>query len=117
MAFMQRQITNKREWYEIETTCGIVFVDVEDTGRYPSPMTADDIEAGCATLAVGKLQQFCEGEIESWDTRIGFGARLSAPGYMDRTEWSVHDTEQEAEDYLEEMYPEEEDGEDTDQTE
>ena len=46
------------------------------------------------------------------------GARLSAPGYLDCTEWSVFDTEQEAEEYLDENYPEdEEDGEDEEETE
>jgi len=30
MGFMERQITIKRKWYEIETNCGTWFVDVED---------------------------------------------------------------------------------------
>ena len=34
----------------------------------------------------------------------GYGARLSAPGYMDCTDWVVFDTEQEAIDYLAETY-------------
>lgn len=38
---------------------------------------------------------------------MGFiGARLSADGYMDRTDWTIHDTEEEAKEYLEEAYPE-----------
>lgn len=34
----------------------------------------------------------------------GFGARLSAPGYMDCTEWCAFDTEEEARAYLEETF-------------
>ena len=35
---------------------------------------------------------------------VGYGARLSAPGYMDCTDWTVFDTEQGAIDYLAETY-------------
>lgn len=38
------------------------------------------------------------------DIIIGYGARLTAPGYLDCTEWVVFDTVQEAIDYLESMY-------------
>jgi hypothetical protein len=34
----------------------------------------------------------------------GYGARMSAPGYLDCTEWVVFDTEAKAEAYLEENY-------------
>ena len=34
----------------------------------------------------------------------GFGVRLSAPGYMDCTEWCVFDTKQECVEYLEQVY-------------
>ena len=37
-------------------------------------------------------------------TVIGYGARLSAPGYLDCTEWTVFDTELEAIEYLIETY-------------
>lgn len=49
---------------------------------------------------------------EDVTTVYGFGARLSAPGYLDCTEWSIFDTEKEAADYLLEMY---EDGLDADE--
>lgn len=38
--------------------------------------------------------------VQEVSVRLGWGARLSAPGYMDHTEWSIFDTEQEALDYL-----------------
>ena len=34
----------------------------------------------------------------------GYGARLSAPGYLDCTDWAVFDTEDEAVEYLAEEY-------------
>jgi hypothetical protein len=43
------------------------------------------------------------------ERKSGFGARMSAPGYLDCTEWAVFDTEKEARDYLLETYGEEED--------
>jgi len=46
-------------------------------------------------------------ECHDISVREGWGARLSAPGYMDCTEWTVHDTREEAEKYLAEMYPDE----------
>lgn len=36
--------------------------------------------------------------------RYGWGCRLSAPGYLDCTDWTVFDTEEEARDHIEEMY-------------
>lgn len=41
---------------------------------------------------------------EDVTTVYGFGARLSAPGYLDCTEWSIFDTEKEAAEYLLEVY-------------
>ncbi len=38
------------------------------------------------------------------EMRTGWGAQMSAPGYMDQTEWDVFDTEQEAWDHLKEHY-------------
>ena len=42
--------------------------------------------------------------IENVEHKHGWGARLSAPGYLDATEWAVFDTKQEAAQYLLEMY-------------
>lgn len=43
-------------------------------------------------------------QIHSVQAVFGHGVRLSAPGYLDCTEWSVFDTEEEAVKYLDEMY-------------
>jgi hypothetical protein len=113
MSFMQRQITKKLEWYEIETTCGTVFLPKEDVGYFEGTISIDEVEQNVYPRTIEKLSRYCEGKIWSVETRIGYGARLSAPGYMDCTEWAVFDTPEQAQAYLDEYYPEDE----TDETE
>jgi hypothetical protein len=110
MAFMQKQITEKQAWIRVETSYGTEFVDavslglnMRDSQTATHPMRAKERET-----AISKLSDYCEGTILEWETVRGFGARLSAPGYLDRTEWAVFDTPEEAEKYLEEMYGDEE---------
>lgn len=94
MGFMQQQIAEKQEWHQVDTSNdGIV--------SYPAEMFSK--------AWVAENHDVSEDEIE---TIIGFGARLSAPGYLDCTEWAVFDTEKEAQDYLDEYYPEDEEPED-----
>jgi len=87
MAFMEKQVTEKSDWYEIDGTEGTVWVPADVVGSLEH---AGDYYAG---------------EIWTVEARKGYGARLSAPGYMDCTDWCVFDTEAEAEKYLEETYP------------
>lgn len=118
MGFMQKQITDKRAWVQVETSCGTTFLDykslgiigLRDSQTKTHPLTAKEREEGIAILS-----PYCEGTIQEWETIRGHGARLSAPGYTDCTEWSVFDTIKEAEEYLEEMYGDEEE-EETDDT-
>ena len=44
------------------------------------------------------LRDYCENH-EYWSLKLitGWGARLSAPGYLDATEWTVYETREEAE--------------------
>jgi hypothetical protein len=97
MGFMQKQITEKKLWWIVETTQGTDALPVDLIGKAPA-----DSEA---------FRDYCEGDVLSWEQREGYGARLSAPGYLDCTDWTVFDTSEEAEKYLEEMYGDE-DGED-----
>ena len=110
MAFMQRQVV-KGNWLRVETTQGTEFVSIADTSLFvrdshtlTHPMTEDEKHA-----AITKIQQYTEGEPQEWENSTGYGARLSAPGYLDCTPWNVFDTEQEAWDSLTESYPEDED--------
>jgi len=111
MGFMQKQVTHKQAWIEVETTYGTEWLDavslslnVRDSQTETHPLTDKERES-----IVSQLSDYCEGTIQEWKTVRGYGARLSAPGYMDCTEWSVFDTPEEAEKYLDEMYGDDED--------
>lgn len=94
MSFMQRQVTGKTQWYQVETTAGIEYLPVDLIGKEPADSDA--------------FTDYCEGKVIWWEQIEGYGARLRAPGYLDCTEWTVFSTESDAEDYLETMYPEDE---------
>jgi hypothetical protein len=108
--FMQRQITGNENWLRVETTQSTEFIRESDVCLFvrnsecaSQPLTDDEREATIETI-----QQYTEGTPQSWENIKGYGARLSAPGYLDCTEWSVFDTEREAREYLDEYYPEDE---------
>jgi hypothetical protein len=106
-SFMRHQITNNVRWLKIETMEGSTeFVSVYDTGldipngnNFDSPDVAKTIE------------QYTEGKPESWENIKGHGARLSAPGYLDCTEWTVFNSIEKATAYLDEYYPEDDEAE------
>jgi hypothetical protein len=54
-------------------------------------------------LSIDDFKNYCI-EAVSFEVIEGHGARLSMPGYTDCTEWTVHDSEDEAMKYLEEQY-------------
>ena len=109
MSFMQRQVTRKMNWIQAETTYGTEFVPgdlgifVRNSDCPSQPLTPEEY-----ARYEGMIRPYTEGTIQSWENRLGYGARLSAPGYMDCTEWTVFDTEEEAREYLEENYPDDE---------
>jgi hypothetical protein len=108
--FMQRQVTGLQNWLRVETTHGTEFVSIADTSLFvrdsetvTHPMSDEDRDA-----TIEKIRPYVEGKPQSWENVKGYGARLSAPGYLDCTEWTVFDTEDEAREYLDrEMYPDE----------
>lgn len=91
MAFMQRQV-EFGSWHLVETVR-------DGTESIPA-----DLFDGTVKGAEGF---FGPGNVLSVDTVTGWGCRLSAPGYMDCTPWDVFDTEQEAINYLDACYGEE----------
>lgn len=107
--FMQHQVTGKQTWLRVETTIGTEFVPADIVGfvRNSEQVSQPLTELERARYE-GQIRPYTEGTIQSWEHITGYGARLSAPGYLDATEWSVFDTEDEAREYLEEYYPESE---------
>ena len=113
--FMQRQVTGLENWLQVETTCGTEFIResdvrlfVRNSDCHSQPLTDDEREE-----TIDKIRDYVEGTPQSWENVKGYGARLSAPGYLDCTEWAVFDTAEEAKEHLDEMYPEEEDDKET----
>lgn len=104
MSFMQPQVTSNQRWIKVETSQGTTFVNVFDTGLdIPGSIALND-EPESLAATIEQLSQFTEGIPESWENIKGYGARLSAPGYLDCTEWSVFDTVEEAQAYLKDTY-------------
>ena len=106
--FMQRQVTGNENWLQVETTQGTEFVRIADTSLFvrnsdcPSqPLTDDEREA-----TIDNIRDYVEDTPKSWENIKGYGARLSAPGYLDCTPFVVFDTQEEAEQYLTDEYPE-----------
>ena len=95
MSFMQPQAV-RMSCFHVETTSGTEIVPTDLVGGEA------DREA---------LEMFLEGEILDGfevEHQEGFYSRLSAPGYLDRTDWSgPHQTEAMALAELEEMYGDE----------
>lgn len=96
--FMQPEITVKQFGWQIETCdAGTCFIpgDVVSVPDYIVP--GKPIDASCPD---GIFSAFCAvvadyipaHHIESIEVCRGYFARLSAPGYLDCTEWECHKT-------------------------
>lgn len=88
--FMGPQITRRMQWVEVDGPEGI--------DCYPGD-----------TFSIDGLMadQYPELSPECFTIRTGYGARMSAPGYLDCTDWVVFDTVAEAKAYLVEYYDDE----------
>ena len=102
---MQDQVTTCQRWLEVETTNGTEYLPVDLVGDLPDSQFLD---GGITEDNSADVQAYCDGTVQSWKNIKGYGARLSAPGYMDCTEWAVFDTPDKAEQYLQEMYHDDE---------
>ena len=84
-SFMKPEVTCKQLWYQVEDEIGEIYI-------YPAEL-------------FGTIELLKEhGEDSEIETISGYGARLSAPGYLDCTDWTLHDSEEEALEYLIETY-------------
>ena len=90
MAFMTYEITSKQPWWQVEDN-GTTF--------YPCGFFTREQIAEMHDLDLDDEEQ-----AERIEQIQGYGARLSAPGYLDATEWGVYDSRAAAWAALEEMY-------------
>jgi len=107
--FMQRQVTGLQNWVKVETTHGTEWVSVTETSLFvrDSETATHPMSEQERAETAAKIHTYTEGMLQSWENVKGYGARFSAPGYLDCTEWAVFDTEDEAREYLAEMYDDE----------
>lgn len=106
MSHMQPQIRYS-VWAEFHTQQGIEFVDAEEMANLPelgvqiaddNPAFAEIVRDFSAYLSVPVE------DVDSVEFNYGWGARMSAPGYMDCTDWAVFPTNEEAKEYLDDYY-------------
>lgn len=105
MSFMKPQVY-KGEYFEVNTSAGTEIVPTDYVGR-------------TMAVHVDALLNYLEGTPddpeEVCEVHSGWLARMSAPDYLDCTDWSAHRTETEATEYLNEMYGDDEGDEDEDE--
>jgi hypothetical protein len=109
-AFMEPDI-QEGEWVEIDGGQGTEAVPSEyvDMDEVESLKQAVEAE-GKADLNGMKIQDYFENRvISSIEVKTGWGARMSAPGYMDSTPWAVFATEADAVEYLKDQGADDED--------
>ncbi len=93
-SFMQPEIYFG-SYFEVETVLGTEIVPGDVTSR-----TASTIAEYFADYVEGRI---LDPDADA-EYKHGWLARMSAPGYLDCTPWGAFETEQEAMDYLVEMY-------------
>jgi hypothetical protein len=89
--FMKPEI-ERNYYYSVETTDGTEIIPANVVG------------------SKGRIADFCHGtplDNQPCEMQYGVIARMSAPGYLDCTDWSAHGTEEEALAYLNDMYGDE----------
>lgn len=111
---MEAQITPKQEWIRLDYD-GIDYIpdDLVDTARVRSIMAIEDDEArvlsywaivwpmlrdhaGEQRFSIERYHADDESWIPSTEVITGYGVRLSAPGYLDCTDWEVYTNKAEA---------------------
>lgn len=115
MAFMQPQITEKQTWYFFETANGTVWVPAELVGdlEIPEEETTEEVDLANAWDQVkAYLEVFRPEDLHEIGQVEGWGVRLSAPGYMDCTDWEVFEDKGNADIRYSELEEEVREGED-----
>lgn len=101
MTFMELQAQYFKA-YIVETNQGTEIVPA-DLIHYDDSLQDDYI--------LGELYAYCEGQPQSYEIETGWYSRLSAPGYMDRTDWmGPFKTQSQAENECKQLYGDDDNG-------
>lgn len=106
MPFMQPEITPRGRHWVIDTADGVWAVPFSLVD--PPPFLANDESMSANDLGehwINALATFVGARTHRWNSleiRVGYCARMSAPGYLDCTEWTFHTTLREARQHLKE---------------
>lgn len=105
MAHFQREVTEKIQGWRVETNEGTSFVpgfvvSVPEILARDVTLTTED-DADLFEMLAGRLRDYVAGHcVQEIEVIRGYFARLSAPGYLDCTEWCAYDTLKEARESL-----------------
>ncbi len=94
--FMEPEITKYQKWAELAGPAGVTWIPLD---CFNGPL--DNTGEHCTESGVHESGMYEFGIVE------GYGARMSAPGYTDCTEWTVFESPEEAAEYLAETLGEE----------
>src|SRR6266550_5141157 len=91
MAFMQPEVVGKENWAGVETTAGFWWVPFSVLNKVEAESARrGDFEPLLKYTEGGKVHNNMS------SIKTGYGVRLSAPGYLDSTEWEVYGSKKEA---------------------
>lgn len=99
MPFMKPEIV-PGPFYRVDTTDGTEVVACDDAGLYHDT-TAEDLSGLTTGIILDKSEML--------HVQTGYLARMSAPGYLDCTDWTGHPSERDARLYLADMYGDDDD--------
>lgn len=92
-SFMEVQVTEKQDWYEVDGPNGTEWVPCDLVGS--RNITTPHLNP--AMSAPKPLRDYLHNDTVYHIKVIrGYGVRLSAPGYMDCTDWTVYTNKREA---------------------
>lgn len=101
MAHMRPEVTTKQDWAGVETNSGFWWVPF----NILSKSEIESVKRG----SYEPLLKYTEGSRvhdNLSSVKKGYGVRLSAPGYLDSTEWEVFGSAQEAQRRVQELVDE-----------
>jgi len=106
MPFMEKEIVFG-DWVELDGPMGTEWIPRDIVDLSDEELAYDGEVADLDDVCPYLMDLAGQGRVYSIDVVEGWGARMTAPGYLDATEWSVFETEDEAEEFLDEFYGEE----------